>query len=63
MSQAPEPDPRQLMRRDKRIGFCIGLALLAFGVAGGFGPDNALINGLIAAVGAVIVGFVLPVGE
>jgi hypothetical protein len=47
--------------RAQRVYYCIGLPMLAFGLAS-LGND-ALIRGAIAAIGAFLVAMALPVQE
>ncbi len=48
--------------RHRRILYCIGLPLIGFGLAGGFGGDRTL-NGSSTAIGALLVALALPVRE
>lgn len=41
----------------RRGGFCIGLALLGFGLASGFGPYESFMNGVAASVGGFALGW------
>ena len=59
LDYARDPDPT-VERRWRRIVYCVALPVMAFGLAGGFGHD-ALLNGGIAAAGALLLAIVIPV--
>ncbi len=53
-------DPRSRGQRWRRVFYCIGLPLLAFGMSNGLAFEG---SGLIAATGAFLVALVLPVRD
>ena len=53
--EPPRVDPRR-----RRVLYCIGLPLIAFGLSNGFRDE---LSGLAAAAGALLVALVLPVRD
>jgi len=44
----------------RRVLYCVGLPLIAFGVCDGLGPGNRSISAALAALGALLTALALP---
>jgi hypothetical protein len=44
----------------RRLLYCVGLPLIAFGLCDGLGPGDRFVTAMVAAAGAVLVGMAIP---